>query len=512
MDDDKINSPGNQPSPPPAPPEPPVNRPIFETTPIEPAVPLVGNLQPEEVAPELETPEEVKSSPAAPFSIPSEEPPSAPLHDNKNKFFLIGGGIILFIIFFVLIIGFILGRNGARSIPVTLTYWGLWEDEANIKPLIQEYESKNKGITINYQKFAIQDYRDKLVARSAKGQGPDIFRFHNTWLPEIKSVVAALPPSIMSASEFDKTFYKIHTKDLKIGDSYFGIPLTVDGLVLVYNEGLFKKAGISSPPVTWDDLFNSAIKLTVKDANGKIVTSGIALGTATNIEHFSDILALFLIQNGVGIKDLDQPEAAQALEAYHKFAEPPDNVWDSSMPDSNTAFIQEKVAMIIVPSWEILMIKSANPELTLKAVPMPVIPGTGGEPKSLANYWVEGVSRTSKNQIEAWKFLKFLSQKETMTKLYENQSKSRLFGEPYSRVDLGPILKDNDYTGAVINQAQNFISIPMVSNTYDNGLNDEIVKYIEDAINATDQGVSYSQALSTAKDGITQVLKKFEIQ
>lgn len=513
MDDDKINSPENQSPPPPAEPtqpNQPVTRPIFETTPIEP---VEENLKPEEIAPDLETPEEATTSPAAPFEIPPEEPPSGLFHDNKNKLFIIGGGAILFIIFFVLIIGLVLGRKKSTvKTPVALTYWGLWEEKDTIDPLIKEYESKNKFVKITYQKMAIQDYRDKLVARSEKNQGPDIFRYHNTWLPEIKNVVAPIPSSVISPAEFDKTFYDIHKKDLKIGDSYYGIPLTIDGLVLVYNENLFKKAGINNPPVTWDDLFDSAIKLTVKEKEGKIITSGIALGTASNVEHFSDIFGLFLIQNGVGIKELDQPEAAQALEAYRKFAEVPDNVWDSSMPNSTTAFIQERVAMIIVPSWEMLTIKSANPEIALKAVPIPVIPGTGNASKSLATYWVEGVNKGSKNQIEAWKFLKFLSQKDSMTKLYENQSKTRLFGEPYSRTDLGMLLQNNEYTGPVIKQAKNYISIPMVSKTYDNGLNDEVVKYIEDAINASEQGVSYPQALQTAKEGIMQVFKKFQIE
>src|SRR3989344_9122092 len=167
------------------------------------------------------------------------------------------------------------------------------------------------------------------------------------------------------------------------------------------------------------------------------------------------------------------------------------------MSNSTTAFIQEKVAMIIVPSWEVLSIKSSNPDIEIKVVPVPVVPGTAS--LSLASYWVEGVSRFSNHQLEAWKFLRFLTEKENMTKLYEIQSKVRPFGEPYSRVDLAPLLAQNPYLSAVIKQANNFHSLPLVSRTYDNGLNDEIIKYMENAINSTILGVSYKEALSTAK-------------
>ena len=142
-------------------------------------------------------------------------------------------------------------------------------------------------------------------------------------------------------------------------------------------------------------------------------------------------------------------------------------------------------------------------ELELKVTQVPLVPG--GKPISLANYWVEGVNRYSKNQIEGWKFLRFLVEKENLTKLYEIQSKTRLFGEPYSRVDLAPLLSQNAYLAPVIKQADYYISLPLVSRTFDNGLNDGIIKYIENAINATANGVSYGEALRTAKQGVDQI-------
>ncbi|MCL5019139.1 MAG: extracellular solute-binding protein, partial [Patescibacteria group bacterium] len=296
---------------------------------------------------------------------------------------------------------------------------------------------------------------------------------------------------------------------LKVGSYYYGLPLEIDALVLVYNEGLFRKAGISTVPTTWDDITEIVPKLTVKDQAGNLITSGIALGTAGNVDHFSDIFGLLLLQNGGSLSKLNQAEAAGALEIYRKFSEAPQGYWTEDMPNSTTAFAQEKVAMIIVPSWEILSIKAINPDIDIKVVPVPVVPGTAS--LSIASYWVEGVSRFSNNQLEAWKFLRFLSEKENMTKLYEIQSKTRPFGEPYSRVDLAPLLAQNPYLSAVIKQANNLYSLPLISRTYDNGLNDEIIKYLENAVNSTILGVTYGEALETAKAGLTQVFTKYNI-
>lgn len=487
MDDDKII--------------PEENQPAFESVPVEtPAV--------EEAPQDLTTPK-VESLP------PSVDEPPPIYEENKNQYIFIIGGAVVFLIILVIIFRAIFSGKPSNK-PVNLIYWGLWEDKEVVEPLITAYQQKNPQIKITYQKMNPQSYREKLVSRS-KAQGteavaiekPDIFRFHNTWLPEIKDIVAPLPPTVMSGDEFDRIFYPIHKKDLKIGDYYYGLPLEIDGLVLVYNQGLFKKAGISTAPATWDDITEMVPKLTVKDRSGQLITSGIALGTASNVDHFSDILGLLLLQNGGSLNKLDQEEATGALEIFRKFSEPPQGYWTEDMTNSTTAFIQEKVAMIIVPSWVILSIKSANPDIDMKVVPVPIVPGTALI--SIASYWVEGVSKFSNNQLEAWKFLRFLTEKENMTKLYEIQSKIRPFGEPYSRIDLAPLLAQNPYLGAVIKQANNFSSLPLVSRTFDNGLNDEIIKYLENAVNSTIQGVSYKEALGTAKQGIDQIFTKYSI-
>lgn len=479
---------------------------IFETVPVEKqpqvAVPP-QELKPEEAPPDLSSPNQQVSPNEPPMFI--EEP------DNRRKYLIIGAAVLGFFVLFIFILFVIFGRSTEKK-QIKLVYWGLWEDELIMKPLIDQYKSQNKNIIVEYHKMEPDQYREKLIARSKNNQNPpDIFRFHNTWLPEIKEIAAPIPSTVISNAEFEQTFYPIHKSDLKVGDKYFGIPLEIDGLVLIYNDDLFKKAGINTPPVSWDDVINNYVgKLTVKSPDGQIITSGMALGTASNVDHFSDIFGLFLIQNGGSIKKLDQKEAAGALQSYREFAEAPDNIWDETLPNSISAFIQEKVAMIIVPSWEIANIKAANPEINLKVVPVPSIPGSRAV--SIASYWVEGVSRVSSNQLEAWKFLKFLSQKENMTKLYELESKTRLFGEPYSRVDLAPLLADNEFLGPVIKQASSFVSVPTISRTFDSGLNDNIIQYIANAINATAQGVSYEEALKTAKQGVDQVISQFQIQ
>ncbi|MFO0704228.1 MAG: hypothetical protein U0525_05965 [Patescibacteria group bacterium] len=55
--------------------------------------------------------------------------------------------------------------------------------------------------------------------------------------------------------------------------------------------------------------------------------------------------------------------------------------------------------MIFAPTWQIPVIKAKNPDLQFAVASIPQ--GIQGRKLTLATYWVEGVSRYSKSQVEA---------------------------------------------------------------------------------------------------------------
>ena len=106
-----------------------------------------------------------------------------------------------------------------------------------------------------------------------------------------------------------------------------------------------------------------------------------------------------------------------------------------------------------------------------------------------------------------------MSSAEVMQKTFELQKKSRFFATAYSRRDLGDKLLSDPFYGAVLLQAKNdgYITLPMVTRTYDQGLNDEIVSYLEQAVTQSANGVDYARAMKTAQSGVSQVLNKYNI-
>jgi len=402
---------------------------------------------------------------------------------------------------------------GQNKKEITLTWWGLWEPPEVIKPVIDKYQSQNPNIKIDYQEQNSDQYLQRLKSKIGDEGIPDIFSFHNTWVPQLTKELSILPTSVIDKDTYQKTFYKVASTDLAASGGYVGIPLMYDGLELYWNKDIFQAAGIDNPPTTWDDLRTIAAKLTVKDKDNKIKTAGVAMGTTNNVDHFSDILGLMMLQNGVS--DLGNPQgklASDALDFYAAFAKNPESkVWDDTLPPSTVTFASGQLAMYFGPSWEVFEIKKANPNLNFAIAQVPQLPSGH---VTWASYWVEGVSQKSPNQLEAWKFLKFLSEKEQLETLYKSasSSKDRLFGEPYSRQDMASLLENDPLVGAYIKDAPNAHSWYLASQTHDgpDGLNEQVISdykwAIDTSANQSSQNVVKDLAIK-----LNAILTKFGI-
>lgn len=396
--------------------------------------------------------------------------------------------------------------------PVTLIWWGLWEDDSVIKPIIADYESKNPLFKINYIKQSPKDYRERLVSAFAKGTGaPDIFRFHNTWVPMLSREFAPLPADVMSPADFSSRFYPVAESDLTSNGKIVGVPLMIDGLGLYINKDVFTSAGIAVP-ANWDDLRRAALALTVRNEDESIDRAGVALGAVKNVDHWQDILALMMLQNGADLAKPVDKRAQDALSFYTIFSTA-DKVWDDTLPPSTSAFAAGKTAMYFGPSWRVFDIKKQNPNLSFEIVPVPQLPKSKPDEKDVAwaSYWAEGVWARSVNSKQAFEFLKYLTEKENLQKLYTNEAATRVFGEPYSRADMATLVEGDPYVEAYVKQAPNMSSWYLTSNTNDGptGINSRLSKYFEDAVNKVLDSSDPEDALKIVEQGIAQVLSSY---
>jgi multiple sugar transport system substrate-binding protein len=393
--------------------------------------------------------------------------------------------------------------------PVTLKFWGLWESASVMNAVINDYKKDHPNVNIVYEKKSEQKYRESLQDQIQSGKGPDIFVFHNTWTLMLNKELSEIPSNIISASDIKKDYFPSVFSDLRNANKKFvGLPSGIDGLGLYWNEDIFHSAGIASPPTTWQELAQDAAKLTVKSPEGNIRTAGVALGTSANVDHFSDILGLMILQNGGDIKNPTDQRSADSLDYFTKFSKGENHVWDETQPASTIAFVGGNLAMYFAPSWRAAEIKAANPTLNFKIAPVPQL----DEKKvTWGTYWALGVSSKSPSQVEAWKFAKYLQEDQTLIKLYTEAANTpgRIFGQIYPKTTLASKLSSDPYVGAFVMDAPYMQSFPMASRTFDNGINDQNIKAYEDAVNQVNAGASATEALKTTANSIKATFIKF---
>lgn len=357
---------------------------------------------------------------------------------------------------------------------VTLTMWGLWEDQDVMGLLIAKYQETHPNVTINYENRSVMDlvdYKDRVVTRVQEASSEaDIVMVHNSWVPRLGPNLAEMPSSLMSVDTYTQSFYPVIVENGIVGGKIVAVPAYYDGLVLVYNKAHFAEIGQQLPPTAWEEFRRIASSLTIRGEGNTLVRGGAAIGTANNIDQFTDILGLMWAQADVGYTDnlrnrphynqleyyasvvnfMDSQRAVDALVFYTNFVKE-DRVWSSDLPEATTAFIQGKASMIFVPSWQILDILLAVEDPTnvgVAAVPQ-AIPD---DPRSWATFWMYAVPSNSPNSAAAWEFLNYLASENTQLMYFEEASKVRVFGPPYSLISLSDEV-NNTYLDPVLDTA-----------------------------------------------------------
>ncbi|MFH1244565.1 MAG: extracellular solute-binding protein, partial [bacterium] len=460
----------------------------YDATPVTGAIDLSDNPPSSAVTsaqvPLYSAPRSVAQTPSIAEGPTPPPTPIAPSSRPFRNFIPLAIGILAIIL--LLVLGFsLLPKLFKKSAPITLNYWGLWEPTSVVQSVIAEYEASHPNIKINYTLQSPKNYRSRMLAAAGQSSAPDIIRIHNTWLPMLRKDLSPAPDTILKVSDLSD-YYPVMQKDFVLGNKIYGLPLEVDGLALIYNVDMFEEAGLS-PPSDWNTLRKIAFDLTrTNPETGIIERAGVALGTTGNIDHWSDILGLLILQNS-GNPGRPSEVAVQEALTFYTTISLKDKSWDASQPSSVYAFATGTVAMIFAPAWQVAEIKVINPELNFRIAPVPILPTSD---VAWASYWGEAVPATCKYPEAAWEFIKYLGSSPALQQMYAGASAIRPIGEPYPLVSLSSTLASDPLAGAYVSQGPKYSSWYLASRTYDEGLNDQLIKYYEDAINSINGGSS----------------------
>jgi multiple sugar transport system substrate-binding protein len=299
------------------------------------------------------------------------------------------------------------------SVSGTLTVWAMGNEGVQLKTLAKKFEDANPGTKINVTPVDWGVAVDKLNAAIAGHQTPDVSQMGTDMMGQFAETQALEPvPSNFQPSTFFESAWNTNI----VNGTVYGVPWYVETRLLYYRKDVAEKAGVTSPPATWDDLAADAKLL--KDKGG--AKWGIGLGTKNNQEYFP-----FLWSNGGQIMDdqgkfqLNSPQAVEALTFYQSFFK--DGLAPKSVPegfDITPAFVSGTHPMFFSGPWHIgLLTKAGGSGFDDKMALAPI-------PKKVSSTsWVGGgnlvVYKDSKNKDLAWKFVQYLTDPATQVDWYK---------------------------------------------------------------------------------------------
>ena len=308
--------------------------------------------------------------------------------------------------------------TSSRSDNVTLTLWHNYGTEGNAvatNNLVKAFEKLHPNITINVVSQPGANYFQLLSAAWIAGTAPDL-SVQWTGLYDIKyeSQLLNLKPYFTAAqlAKIDGATWS--SSDFQPSQGLLVMPLENQFYMGFYNKALFKKAGVTSVPRDWTELYSACAKLD-KIGVTPIVYGADPQGIGPSPYPFYDLSYLmagvYSPTQWKGLYDGQIPWTSPAIvsQVSNWAALPKKGCTNSDVLTKTNilgTFLKGQAAMIIDGNWD-----TATLQKGLGANVAAMLPPFSSKPqKGVVQYAGDGfsVSKSSKHPTEAVEFLKFL--------------------------------------------------------------------------------------------------------
>jgi multiple sugar transport system substrate-binding protein len=251
--------------------------------------------------------------------------------------------------------GIAAGAATASSEPITVTFWNGFTgpDRPTLEQLVDEFNESQDAITIEMEISPWDQFFQRLLPSLASDEGPDLVAMDTAQLPQYiaRGAFRELDDYYADPSTESDALVQAAVDATKWDGVTYGVPMNFTTLLLYWNKDLFEEAGLDpeTPPATWDEFADAAVKLT---GDGQY---GLAIADNNTIPMWP----ILLWGNGGGVVSddgttslLDAPETIEALEYWGGL------VMDEGISpiglagaDADNLFQTGRAAMEIVGPW-----------------------------------------------------------------------------------------------------------------------------------------------------------------
>ncbi len=424
---------------------------------------------------------------------------------TRNQKIILGMAAVFIVAIVLVLTGVLPGlKTPETQFTANLEIWGIQDRASAFEGVISDFTRLRPNAAIRYRELSPDTYEQDLINAVAAGKGPDIFLFHNTWLPKHYDKIVPLAAADLTIENFRNLFPRVAEQDFAPVGTIYALPLYIDTMALLYNKDIFDDKAIALPPKTWPEIQTAISKIrTIK--NGKLTMAGAAIGgSGKSINGASGLLSLLMMQTGTEMVDNNFARATfsakglQSLNFYAQFANPKNKyyTWNDNFDYSLNAFAQGTVGMIFNYASNFRAIKEKNPFVRMGVAEMPQTTANG-QRVDYPNYFGLAVSSRSAAPALAWEFIKFLTLNATESSKYLAAAKH----PPALRTLINASLNSDEF-GIFARQALTARSWPQIDNIAVDGIFSDMI------VNVNRGTLSAQQAIGQSENAVTDLMSR----
>jgi multiple sugar transport system substrate-binding protein len=285
---------------------------------------------------------------------------------------------------------------------------------------IDDFEAANPNIKVELTNGTWDTAYEKILSWVKSGDTPDITVLGPKWLPDLYELDALQPFDDYASPELLGNFSESLLAPLRKDGKQYSLPEALSTRMMLYRKDLYDKAGVTTPPKTWDEF---------KTALTKIKATGDADGFSLQASGDETIwyYAYFMLGaggdfvNASGDWAVNQPANVEALQFQLDLV-------NGELTNSNPAgvdqdsvqalFTSGKTATYWGPPWILPGIDAAlQPNVSIANYPT-----KSGTPAPLYIQDSFVLFKDAKHPAEAVKFLEFWNQDKYQVKFNVTES------------------------------------------------------------------------------------------
>lgn len=259
--------------------------------------------------------------------------------------------------------------------PVKVVVWNQifepWNQEF-FEQKAEEYNTLGRGYVVEQEFIAGDAWTERMASAQAAGTAPDTYVMsYGNIINAAKDGLIMPMDDLLSAEAWNDLNDNVKEM-ISFDGKFWAYPQLVEpSTVLFYRTDLFEQAGITKAPTTWDELVDTAKKLTTNDMFGLSIPDFGSMGWATWGMQYSSSGHLAITDNW---------DAPMIDQGYIDLANFYKRLYDEGVVPAQSLsgyadmkdFGEESVAMKYCGSWGVGQIINDYPELADKfAVAIP---------------------------------------------------------------------------------------------------------------------------------------------